>query len=248
MKLCVQMYTLRDAAANDLDGTLNALADMGIRWVELAGTYGLPPEDLRAILDKYGLAVCGSHIGLQRLEEDLDGVIAEQNTLGNPNVVLPWVGPADYAEGWDALARRVTPIAEKLLKAGLSFSYHNHNFEFAMQGEQTGYDVFFATAPAETVLAEIDVYWVMFAGYDPAEYIRKYAGRQNIVHWKDGKKGEKPAFTAGGEGDVPWDEVIEASKLCGAEWGTVEIDVPPGDPIDDVRKSVEFFVSKGIEL
>src|SRR5687768_3827237 len=48
----LQLYTVRDAAGKDLDGTLAQIAAAGYRLVETAGMYGRSGADLRALFDK----------------------------------------------------------------------------------------------------------------------------------------------------------------------------------------------------
>lgn len=52
----------------------------------------------------------------------------------------------------------------------------------------------------EFVKAEIDTYWVKYAGLDSAEYIRKYAGRCPLVYLKDMKDNESRDFAEIGSG------------------------------------------------
>ena len=38
-----------------MDGALKALAEMGYKFVEFAGFFGIPADEIKAMLDKYGL-------------------------------------------------------------------------------------------------------------------------------------------------------------------------------------------------
>src|ERR1051325_3194269 len=40
----LQLYSLRTQFGKDVPGTLDKVRDLGIKYVELAGTYSLPPE------------------------------------------------------------------------------------------------------------------------------------------------------------------------------------------------------------
>src|SRR5262245_50061593 len=40
----LQLYSLREQFGKDVPGTLDKVRDLGIRYVELAGTYNFPPE------------------------------------------------------------------------------------------------------------------------------------------------------------------------------------------------------------
>jgi hypothetical protein len=57
----LQLYSLRDQFKKDVPGTLDQVKAFGIKYVETAGTYGVPPEKFRAMLDERGLkAVSGT--------------------------------------------------------------------------------------------------------------------------------------------------------------------------------------------
>src|SRR5438093_7857492 len=60
----LQLYSVRNECAKDLDGTVAAVAKMGYRAVEFAGYHGLDAKALRKLLDDDGLKCCGTHIGL----------------------------------------------------------------------------------------------------------------------------------------------------------------------------------------
>ena len=46
----LQLYTVRDAAKQDLEGTLKRAADMGWRYVQWSGMPVLPADKIRAAL------------------------------------------------------------------------------------------------------------------------------------------------------------------------------------------------------
>src|ERR1043165_2813909 len=51
----LQLYSLRASFAKDVPGTLDKVKSFGIKYVELASTYNLPPEQFRKMLDDRGL-------------------------------------------------------------------------------------------------------------------------------------------------------------------------------------------------
>src|SRR6202521_3064770 len=59
----VQLYTVRDAMKTDFEGTIAKVAAVGYKEVEFAGYFGHSPNDVRAILDKLGLASPSCHVG-----------------------------------------------------------------------------------------------------------------------------------------------------------------------------------------
>jgi len=245
MKLAVQCYTLRDNFAKDPWGTFQALKNLGINYVEIGGTYGVPAKELRDGLDKMGLKVSANHVGIDQLERDLNAVIDENKTVGNKCIVIPWIGEDRWGKGWGKFAKEVEPIAAKLKAAGFQLCYHNHSFEFKLENGRPGLDVFYEAADPNLVLAQIDTYWVAFGGGDPVAYIKKLKGRLPQVHLKDGNiKGPDAYWTEVGYGDLNWDPILAACKESNVEVGSIEIDTCPHEPIESVRMSVEFLKSK----
>jgi sugar phosphate isomerase/epimerase len=242
MRLSVQLYTLRDALSSDVPGTLAQLKETGLEYVELAGMYGKSAEEWQSMLGDAGLWASGAHIGMDALQNDIEAVIEQADTIGFEYVIIPWVGSESYSGGWDTFAQSLTPISAKLKTAGLTLAYHNHSFEF----ENGGLDTFYASAPRETVVAQLDLAWVQIGGADPAAYVAKMAGRVPLVHLKDYDPSLTPQWRPAGEGIVDWDAVLAACAAAKVEFGSIELDESPGDPMKAVSQSVAFFQAKGL--
>lgn len=91
----LQLYTLGDAPANDLAGTLEAVSRIGYRAVELPGSYGVAPAELRRALDRARLICPAIHAaprkteGMWDIEGDLEKLAADVRLLGAEYVVVP---------------------------------------------------------------------------------------------------------------------------------------------------------------
>ena len=236
MQLSVQLYTVREPMSADPVGTLQKLREIGFEYVELAGTYGMSAEEFRKVLDDTGLKASGSHAGLDALEGDLGKVIADHKTLGVNLVILPWLSKETYADGWEAVARRVEPIAEGLADRGIEFAYHNHAFEF----EDNGLARFFDTASIR-VNAQLDLGWVHYAGENPADWVRKLGSRVTTVHLKDMTDNKEQWDAVAGTGNVDWKSALEACHEVGVRFGAIEMDVPPGDPLECTAGCFNYF-------
>jgi sugar phosphate isomerase/epimerase len=247
--VALQLYTVRDVTADDFAGTVKQVADMGYAGVEVAGdTGGMSPAELKAFLGDLGLALAGSHIGLDLLEGDLQKVIDDNLALGNPWIVCPWMPEDRRADGagWRKAAETLTEIGAKVKAAGLQLCYHNHSFEFETFDGKTGFDIFYGAADPELVKAEIDTYWVQHGGGDPAATIRAFAGRCPLIHLKDMTDDPEPTFTEVGNGILDFQAIFAASAEAGAEWYIVEQDRCNGPSIESARTSLESLKQWGI--
>lgn len=248
MKIGLILYTIRDILNADPRGTLEKVAAMGYKNVELAGIPGgLSPEQFKQILDDCGLTCFSAHVGIDEMRNDMEGVIARAKLFGQKYVVLPWVSQDFYAEGWaKAATETMLPVAKQLKEAGLQFCYHNHAFEFEKEGDQTGWEVLWNAADPAYIHAELDAYWVATGGDDPAEWITKLSGRVPMVHWKDMGLGEDKRFEEVGQGRLDWHSILAACREAGTEWCTVEMDITPNEPLHSIKVSRDFMVGLGL--
>jgi sugar phosphate isomerase/epimerase len=247
--VALQLYTVRDVAADDFVGTVRQVADMGYAGVEVAGnTGGMSPAELKSFLDDLGLNVAGSHIGLDLLEGSLQQVIDDNLALGNPWIVCPWMPEErrQNAAGWRQAAETLTAIGAKVREAGLQLCYHNHSFEFQEFEGKTGFEIFYGAADAELVKAEIDTYWVQHGGEDPAATVRRFAGRCPLVHLKDMTDDPEPTFTEVGNGILDFQAIFAASIEAGAEWYIVEQDTCDGPSLESARISLHNLREWGV--
>lgn len=94
-QLGLQLYTLEDAPAKDLEGTLEEVAGIGYRTVQISQTYGRSAQQLRRALDQAGLSCPAIHV-LPRpatnswdLQGDMSRLADEIYLLGATYAVLP---------------------------------------------------------------------------------------------------------------------------------------------------------------
>lgn len=244
MKIGVQLYTLRSLMEQDLWGTLEKLAKVGFKNVELAGLYGRTPQEWRSRLDTMGLTVSSSHTGLAEVEADAAAVAGMAKTLGFKYVICPWIGEDVYAGGWNAVGRRMDAAGRLLQDHDIQFGYHNHDFEMVKVDAKTGLEHLFAASSGVNVVAEIDCFWIQAGGGSPAEYIQNLSGRIPLAHFKD--MGDDKKFTEVGKGILDWDDIIESCRAAGVEHAIIENDNPQIDPLESVTISREFMLSKGL--
>ena len=127
-ELSVQLYTVREALAEDFDGTLGKLASFGFTQVEPFALLNFADE-LRDGLAENGLTAPTTHVHL--LGEDQDAVCALAAELGIQTVIEPYVDPARWQTeaGVSEIAAELNAAAIKAADYGLQVGYHNHHFE-----------------------------------------------------------------------------------------------------------------------
>lgn len=251
--VAAQLYTLRGVmrTPEEIDRGFARLAKDGWKAVQASALGPIEPKELKGIADKYGLDICATHISMDRLLNDMDGVIREHDILGCKYVGLGAMDrqQARTAEGFRAFARQITPVAARLRDAGKVFIYHSHNFELARFGSLTGLDILLEEC-GDAVTFEPDTYWLQAGGGDAIQWLGRMAGRMQVVHFKDmvyEPEEQGPVMAEVGEGNLNWPGIIAACRRAGVRWHIVEQDVCRRDPFDSLKMSLDNLKRMGLE-
>lgn len=244
--IALQLYSIRHECERDLPATLEAVAEMGYDGVEFAGYYGRTAKELRALCDDLGLAVAGTHTGLDTLLGDnLAETVAFNRALGNKFLIVPGLPEArrNSRAAWLDTAQVFNQVSAALESEGMYTGYHNHHIEFtAMEGELP-WDTFFGNTD-ERVVMQVDIGNALHGGGDPVPYIARYPGRSLSVHLKEYSATNDTALI--GEGDVDWGQVFELCESVGAtEWYIVEQESYAYPPLECVDRCLRALRAMG---
>lgn len=246
LPLAVQVYTLRSLPVEP-EAVLAAVADAGYSGIEMAGTLNVGAEELRGLLDKYGLQVVSAHVAIDTLENDLPAVVRYQKTVDNDTVIVPWLPESDRSpnkEGWIALGERLDRLGRRAKIAGMRLLYHNHDFEMKVIDGKPAIAWLLQGASPEFVGFEPDLAWIVAGGQDAVAMLETYSGRVPRVHAKDlGDNEAERGLADVGAGRLDWDAILPAVEAAQAEWIVVEHDFPT-DPIASIQRSQAFLAEK----
>jgi sugar phosphate isomerase/epimerase len=223
----VQLYSVRDAVAEDLDGAVARLAEIGLEHVEPYAFHERTEEYGRA-LAAAGLTAPSGHapvIGSDAPEAIFDAAV----TLGMATVIDPFV-PAEHwqtAEQVADLAERVNGLAVLAAERGLEFGYHNHAWEL------------FVGHLDPAVVLEVDTYWAQVGGADTPALLAALGDRVRLVHVKDGTlDGDVEAQQPAGSGEVDVPAILAAAPRATR---VIEFDAYAGDVFAGIARSFAWL-------
>ena len=264
--IALQLYSVRDDMEADFEGTLKKVKALGYDGVEFAGLFGKTAAEIKKMCGEIGLIPISAHVPFVDMMNDPD-LLSVYSEIGCEYVVIPYL-TEEYRPGQDKFAEVIEGakmLGKKASELGMKLCYHNHDFEFVKINGEYALDILYREVPADLLSTQIDTCWVNVGGENPAEYIRKYAGRVEIVHLKDftGGKSENMYALIGidddkkkessgsfefrpvGSGVQNFPAILDASKEVGAKWVVVEQDSPSmgKTPMECAEASIKYLKS-----
>jgi sugar phosphate isomerase/epimerase len=237
--LALQLWSVKEAVANDFAAAAARVAELGFTGVELAGYGKLDARGVRAALDEAGLRTAGMHINPAKLGE-INQIIDEALTLGTNHVTCAFWPRSLYVSSaaCEKIGERLAEFGANLRSTGLRFSFHNHDAELAVLNGRTVLEWILGAAAPRDLAMEPDVFWLHFAGYDPARFLREQGARCPLIHIRD------EAEIGGGPVNYP--EVFDAiDAVASAEWLIVEQDRFNHEPFESLRRGMAQLTQWG---
>lgn len=241
LKAGLQLYTVRDLMAQDVAETLKLVSAVGYQELEFAGYFNQSAKNLRKLMNSEGLTAPSCHVPLSALTTDLENVITSALEIGHQYLVLPYLTEAERGTdigSYQRLAAQLNIIGERCQQAGLQLAYHNHAFEFepvpkSSSGTALPYDVLLTETEPALVKMELDLYWTVKAGVDPAALFNTHPGRFPLWHVKDMDKSGN--FADLGQGVIDFKQIYTQAKQAGLKHNFVERDETP-NKIETIRR------------
>lgn len=242
----IQLYTLHKQMNEDAVGTMNKVANVGFNAIETAGYadrkfYGYDPKEFKILVEDMGMTPQSSHSGVTLM--NIDETIEDTINAGMLYLVLPSLDksrrktPDDYLK----VAEEFNMMGEKCKKAGLTFAYHNHAFEFEKLEEKVPYDILLDNTDPELVTMQLDLYWIIYGGCDPVDYFNRYPGRFELFHVKDMSDGASRESTEIGNGIIDFEAIFAVKEKAGMNYFYLEQESFHMDPFASITISYNYL-------
>jgi len=266
----VQLYTVRNEVLKEPLATLEAIAEIGYREVEMLRSQ---VDTLAPLLKRVNLLPISLHFETPLLTGNwtawqhadmppieprvtFEDCVLLARDHGFRYIVFNYLSPEERLglDFYRSLAEKLNAAARKADAAGLRFCYHNHDFEFQPKPGGRPIDVLLKHLDQKLIGLEVDVFWVSMAGVNAAEFLRDHANWIELVHLKDRAKGtpvhydiatvSNETYRELGSGDLPLRDILEAASHTNAKHIFVEQDFSK-DPIASLRQSYAFLRKSG---
>jgi len=252
-KLGVQLYTIRDymKTAEDIRASFKKLKAMGIDQGQTAGC-AIDYAEYGKIAEEEGIEIVGTHDNFELMRDDFETSYKNHLALGMKELNMGIGGyfKTKNLEDIQQFIKEANDVAKKVAEKGGKFTYHNHHGEFIKQENgKNMMEMLLEDLDPENASFVLDTHWVQRGGGDVVEWIYKLEGKIDILHLKDmavvrDENGVVvPAITEVGNGNLNWDDILEAAEETGVKYYVIEQDENwiDGDPFKSLEFSVNFL-------
>ena len=241
-RIGLALITVRGLAARDFEGTLQSVAKIGYRDLDIYIYEGRrPAKETRAVLDRTGLTCRSARVATPALYRGWDRSLDAAKELGARWITLANV-PYDERltlRDWQELSELFNRVGEAARQRELRFCYHNHDFELQPLEGKVPLDVMLAATDPDLVKLQMDVYWVTKGGRDPANEIARLGSRVASLHLKDMDRTPERGITSVGSGTIDFARILIAARRVGVSDYFIEEDAP-ADPLAAARASYAY--------
>ena len=248
-RLGLQLYSLRESIPGDPKGVLQKVAGFGYKELETYGyrdgkIFGMDFTEFCNYVKGLGMKVTSGHYGLDQIKGDTwKKAVEDAKKNGQPYMVVPYIMPnqRQTLDDYKRIIADLNAAGEVCNSNGVRFGYHNHAFEFETLEGQVPYDLMLKDLDPKKCGMELDIYWIVFAGFDPVQYFEKYPGRFEQWHIKDMDKTDPKRNADVGSGSIDYKALLTKAKLSGCKHFYVEQESYPGAPIDSVAACASYM-------
>ena len=242
MKLGAQLYSVRDVCqdAAGLRETCRRLKEIGYDAVQVSGIGPrITPEEIAAATKEFGLAVPCTHVSFEAIVDNTEATIANHRVFGATEIGIGGLGRIPDLATARARFDALREATKKINDAGMTFAFHNHWWEFSDIGGGSMYEVMIEEYPEFNFIH--DVYWTVYAGLDPIEYIKRLRGRIVNIHFKDMLEPPQGPICPCGAGVIDMKAIYDACIETGVSAAFVEQDNAPdsGDSVGQMAISYQ---------
>lgn len=243
----IQLYTLRDDAAKQgVEKTLANIAAAGYKDVELLSSmsnFGIPPAQLRAILDRNGLRAPSTHVSAGAFD-NLNPVFDEAGTLGHQYIVLaslPYEPGKATLDDYRRWADRLNEAGHQARARNLWIAFHDEAYDFPLIDGQVPYDLLADRTDPAVVRLQLDTGNAEMGGRDPLDLMRKYGSRYYLFHIKDAPRLGASTDAELGKGIIDFRRLLASIDDIDNKFLYVEQETYPGAPMDSVKRDFAYI-------
>lgn len=240
MKTGIQISSLKPLLKTPEEVTLafEKMAALGCRygqlqWIDPA----VPVDHIAAVMRSNAMESLGTQDFYVSVMENFEYYVNLNAATGGIWLTVSRIPDrCKSPEGLDVFARELTDLQEKLTPLGQRVCLHPVTADYTAVPGMNAVEYLLEKLPWLELC--LDLFHLDKNCGDMPAFIRRYAGRIPMVHFKDHREG---ILVPAGQGQVRWDGVVRACREAGVAYGLAEQESWDTDPYDCLGQALAWL-------
>lgn len=201
-----------------------------LQWIDRA----VAVEDIAAALKESGMVSVSVQDFYETVKQDYEYYVNLNAATGGKWLCVSRIPERlKSPQGLDAFVEELRQMQEKLDGYGQTLCFHPVTADFQAVPGMDAVEYLLAAMPELDIC--LDLYHLNRSCNHMPGFIRRYAGRICMVHFKDGVDGK---LVPAGQGETNWEGVVKACLETGVPYGFVEQETWDEDPYDCLKAAM----------
>lgn len=243
MKTGIQVSSVKPLllTAEQVRTAFDRMAALGCRYVQLQWLDpAVSAEEIAAALAGSGMQSLGVQDFYTAVAENFEYYVNLNAATGGTDLTVSRIPEhLKSPSGLDAFAAELSEMQARLASFGQTLSFHPVTADFqAVPGMDP---VAYLMEKLPWLELCLDLYHLNRNCPDMPAFLRRYAGRIPMVHFKDADETGK--LVPAGSGTVRWEGIMEACRDAGVEYGLAEQETWEDDPYRCLGQALQWLRS-----
>lgn len=214
------------------------MADLNCRYVQLQWIDpAVPIEEIAAVMEADGMKSLGTQDFYVTIMENLEYYVNLNTATGGCWLTVSRIPErCKSREGLDVFARELEALQARLDPLGQRVCFHPVSADFAAVPGFNAVEYLLEKLPWLELC--LDLFHLDKNCEDMPAFLRRYAGRIPMVHFKDHLDGK---LVPAGRGQVRWEGVISACREANVGFGLAEQETWEGDPYRCLEEALTWI-------
>lgn len=244
MKTGIQVSSLKPLlmTSEQVQQACEKMAALGCRYVQLQWIDpAVPIDQIHAALRETGLISVSVQDFYQRVCENPEYYVNLNTATGGTWLTVSRIPErCKSREGLDIFVEELRILDRKLRPLGQRINFHPVTADYTAVPGMDAVGYILDAMPELTIC--LDLFHLNRNCDDMPNFIRRYAGRIPMVHFKD--EDENGKLVPAGQGRVKYGGVVKACRDAGVEYGFVEQETWDSDPYDCLGQALAWLEKK----
>lgn len=207
-----------------------------LQWIGRA----VPIPEIASALKQQGIASVSVQDFFERVQADFEYYVNLNAATGGRWLCVSRIPQGlQSPEGLDIFIRELEKMQEKLTPLGQELCLHPVTADYRAVPGMDAVEYLLEKMPRLPLC--LDLYHLSRCCGDMPAFLRRYAGRICMVHFKDSIGA---TLVPAGQGEVNWAGVVDACLEAGVPYGFAEQETWEGDPYDCLQQAMDWLAGQ----